>query len=71
MCAGIGEEELKQRIERMKAGMKKKKDVVMAVGTVWQESWERGFDLLLMEAERRMYQEKAAYYNNAGIDRRH
>lgn len=54
----------------MKAGMKKK-DVVMAVGTVWQESWERGFDLLLMEAERRMYQEKAAYYNNAGIDRRH
>ena len=70
LCAGIGEEELKQRIERMKAGMKKK-DVVMAVGSVWQESWERGFDLLLMEAERRMYQEKAAYYNNAGIDRRH
>ena len=29
LCAGIGEEELKQRIERMKAGMKKK-DVVMA-----------------------------------------
>ena len=27
--------------------------------------------LALMEAERRMYQEKAAYYNNAGIDRRH
>lgn len=24
LCAGIGEEELKQRIERMKAGMKKK-----------------------------------------------
>lgn len=70
LCAGIGEEELKQRIERMKAGMKKK-DVVMAVGSVWQESWERRFDLLLMEAERRMYQEKAAYYNNAGIDRRH
>ena len=70
LCAGIGEEELKQRIERMKAGMKKN-DVVMAVGSVWQESWERGFDLLLMEAERRMYQEKAAYYNNAGIDRRH
>ena len=70
LCAGIGEEELKQRIERMKAGMKKK-DVVMAVGSVWQESWERGFDLLLMEAERRMYQEKAAYYNKAGIDRRH
>lgn len=57
--------------DRTYEGWHEEKDVVMAVGSVWQESWERGFDLLLMEAERRMYQEKAAYYNNAGIDRRH
>ncbi len=70
LCADIGEDELKQKVEHMKADMKQK-DVVMAVGTVWQEDWKLGLDILLTESESRMYEEKAAYYKNTGIDRRH
>lgn len=70
LCADIGEEELKQKVEHMKTDMKQK-DVVMAVGTVWQEDWKLGLDILLTESESRMYEEKAAYYKNTGIDRRH
>ena len=70
LCADIGEEELKQKVEHMKTDMKQK-DVVMAVGTVWQEDWKLGLDILLTESESRMYEEKAAYYKNTGIDQRH
>lgn len=70
LCAGIDEAELQQRVDNMKADMEQK-DVVMAVGTVWQKDWNLGLDILLTESESRMYEEKAAYYKHNGIDRRH
>lgn len=70
LCPGIGEAELQQKVAGMKTDMKQK-DVVMAVGTVWQKDWSLGLDILLTESESRMYEEKAAYYRSTGIDRRH
>ena len=70
LCAGIDEAELQQRVDNMKADMEQK-DVVMAVGTVWQKDWNLGPDILLTESKSRMYEEKAAYYKHNGIDRRH
>ena len=44
--------------------------VNMAVGTIWQEEATENLYPMVQEAERRMYADKAAYYQKNGIDRR-
>lgn len=69
LCRGIGEKELYHRAEELKADLKAN-HVTMAVGTAVTTRKAVGEDHLLTEAERRMYQDKAEYYHNTGIDRR-
>ncbi len=44
--------------------------VTMAVGAVWQKEGKKNIDRLLTESERLMYEDKSAYYEAAGIERR-
>lgn len=72
LCSQIREEELGEKVEALKRNMSKN-SVTMAVGAVWQkEGTEEGmeFDRLLSEAEKLMYEDKAAYYDKVGMDRR-
>lgn len=69
LCAGIRKEEHKEGIRLLKEYMKEK-DVNMAVGEMWLEKADRELDVLLRESEMRMYEEKAAYYKQSGIERR-
>ncbi|MDO4303538.1 MAG: sensor domain-containing diguanylate cyclase [Bacillota bacterium] len=69
LCAGIEEEELRQRAEALKKDMREN-SVTMAVGAVWQKDGKKNIDKLLSESEKLMYQDKSAYYKAAGIDRR-
>ena len=45
-------------------------DVNIAVGVIWQDRADTHLDELLLEAEKRMYEDKAAYYKKTGIERR-
>ncbi len=69
LCQGIEEEELKEKTEALKKDMQEN-DVTMAVGAVWQKEGKKNIDRLLSESEKLMYEDKAAYYEAAGIDRR-
>lgn len=69
LCPGIEQDELWQRIDRLKKDMQEQA-VNLALGTVWQKDGRAGIDRMLTEAEKLMYQEKSAYYKRAGLDRR-
>lgn len=69
LCPRITEEELKERVEILKKDMLGN-SVNMAVGAVWQKSGKADIDILLSEAEKLMYQDKAAYYKYSGLERR-
>lgn len=69
-CRGVDRAELEQRIANLKAKLREC-DVVMALGSTWHASCHTTtIDALILEAERLMYRDKAAYYSTAGIDRR-
>lgn len=69
LCHGIGEEELKKKVEELKKDTEEN-SVVLAVGAVWQKDGKKNIDKLLSESEKRMYEDKSAWYAAAGIDRR-
>ena len=69
LCPGIGEKDFEECVVAMKKNMPEY-SVNMALGTAWQKSVASDFDRLLSESERRMYEDKAAYYKSVGIDRR-
>ena len=69
VCSPIGRETLDERMESLKASMQAQA-VNMAVGTIWQEEATENLYPMVQEAERRMYADKAAYYQKNGIDRR-
>ena len=69
LCSQMDEEELKERIERLKKDIQEN-DVVMAVGAVWQKDGRANIEKLLSESEKLMYEDKAVYYKKMGIDRR-
>lgn len=69
LCDGKNEAELYEKIKELKQELQDKQ-VAMAVGTAVNTLAEVGEDYLLTEAERRMYQDKAEYYHNTGIERR-
>lgn len=69
LCQGVSEKELYGKVEELKACLRKNQ-ATLAVGAVVNTCEMVGEDHLLTEAERRMYQDKAEYYHNTGIDRR-
>ncbi len=69
LCPGIGEEEMKEKVEALKKDIQAI-SVPMAVGAVWQKEGKKNIDKLLFESEKLMYEDKSAYYAAAGIDRR-
>lgn len=69
LCAEIDEKILKKKVEELKKDMVEN-SVVMAVGVVWKKDGSEGIDSLLTESEKLMYEDKRAYYQTKGIDRR-
>ena len=70
LCPGITEDALNEKVDTLKQIMPEY-EVVMAVGAVWRPDSKAGIDQLLSEADRRMYDDKAAYYSaSRELDRR-
>lgn len=69
LCRGMEEGELYREVEELRTELDRKK-VTMAVGTAVNTLGAVGFDHLLTEPERRMYQDKAEYYRKSGLNRR-
>lgn len=69
LCEGITEKQLQEKIQKLQEALKEN-GVNMAVGAAWSEDDGASFESLLREAERRMYEDKAAFYKKAGMDRR-
>ena len=61
LCPGIAEDVLMEKVAALKRSMPEH-DVVMAVGAVWRADSKAGIDRLLSDADRLMYDDKAAYY---------
>ena len=69
LCAGIGEATLHQGIEQLKKDLQDK-SIYMAIGCIWEKETSNNVEKLITEAEKRMYKDKAAYYQKFGVDRR-
>ena len=69
LCPQITKLELKRKISELKNDMAQN-SVVMAVGYVWDRFSPTEMDRLFSEAEKLMYDDKAAYYKTSGQDRR-
>lgn len=65
LCAGIGEKELQERKEIVKAEMLKW-NVNMAIGSVWRPDSRDSMDRLITEADDLMYEEKREWYRKMG-----
>lgn len=69
ICAGIGEAEFQERVAKLKKIMAES-SVNMAVGADWKSDSAIGINVVMAAAEKRMYEDKSAYYRMSGIDRR-
>lgn len=69
LCSPIEESVLMEKIGLLKKDLREN-SVVMAVGHIWRQSYELNIDRLLADAEKLMYEDKAEYYRNSGLDRR-
>ncbi len=69
ICAGIDEADFQERVAKLKEIMAGS-SVNMAVGADWKKDSATGVNAVMAAAEARMYEDKAAYYKRAGIDRR-
>ena len=70
LCPGSAEDALDQKVAKLRQIMPEY-EVVMAVGAVWRPDSKAGIDRLLSEADRLMYDDKAAYYSaSRDLDRR-
>lgn len=69
LCRGMEEGELYREVEELRAELDRE-HVTMAVGAAVNTLGAVGFDHLLTEPERRMYQDKAEYYRQSGLNRR-
>jgi diguanylate cyclase (GGDEF)-like protein len=65
LCSGITEEELGERVARLRVVMREKK-ALMAVGSEWRPKSVGDIDKLLGLADERMYEDKRKYYENKG-----
>ena len=69
ICSPIDRKTFDERVELLKTSMQAQA-VNMAVGAIWREEATENLYPMVLEAERRMYADKAAYYQKNGIDRR-
>lgn len=69
LCSDITEEELQKKVQELRRTAEKN-HVVLAIGTMWQSKAEEDIDWMLKVSEKRMYEDKAKYYESKGIDRR-
>lgn len=69
LCPQIEEEELKKRIDALRADMQKAV-AVMAIGYVWQSDGKKDIDHLIKQADKRMYEEKRVWYGG-DVERLH
>ena len=69
ICSPIDRDALAERVSRLRKLMLEH-SVNMAIGTVWADKVSTDLDVLLQEAEKQMYQDKAEYYRKSGIERR-
>lgn len=65
----IEDETLAKKVEMLRADLCEH-DVVMAIGADCRKDGRANIDRLLSTAEKRMYEDKAAYYKKIGVDRR-
>jgi diguanylate cyclase (GGDEF)-like protein len=61
LCSGITDEELEERMNKLKIEMEEKK-ALMAVGFVWRPSSVGDINILLTLADEKMYEDKRQYY---------
>ncbi|MCI7131059.1 MAG: diguanylate cyclase [Lachnospiraceae bacterium] len=66
LCPGIAKDALNEKVELLKAVMPEH-GVIMAVGAVWCADSRDGIDRLLSQADRLMYEDKAAYYKKHAV----
>lgn len=69
ICTPIDEALFWEKTELLKR-LLRDASVQMAVGAVWEKEGRSEIDRLMTAAERRMYSDKAEYYQQCGIDRR-
>ncbi|MBD5444507.1 MAG: diguanylate cyclase [Lachnospiraceae bacterium] len=69
ICPGIEESEFQERVARLKKIMPEF-SVNIAVGAEWKSDTTVGINVVMATAEKRMYEDKSAYYRTSGIDRR-
>lgn len=67
--AGMEEEKFCNAVALLKEELRKK-ELAMAIGTVWEKDSRNQIKKLMAKAESRMYADKRAYYSALGIDRR-
>ena len=67
--AGMEEEEFHEAVLALKEEMAKR-DVIMAIGAVWEKDNRNRVKKLIDKAESQMYADKRAYYSALGLDRR-
>ncbi|MFW5629238.1 MAG: diguanylate cyclase domain-containing protein [Acetivibrio ethanolgignens] len=65
LCPQIKEDELKNKIEKLKKDLQEK-EVVMAIGAIWEKENSIPLDKLLSLAEELMNKDKKAYYKALG-----
>lgn len=69
ICPNITHATADDRVAQLKETMKDY-SVNLAVGMVWLEEMGVSLERSVMEAEKRMYEDKAEYYKTSGIERR-
>ena len=69
LCNGIDEKVLEDKVAVLRQDVEKHQ-FALAVGSAWQQSRSIDMDKMMAESEKLMYEDKAAYYREKGIDRR-
>lgn len=69
LASGIDRQSFLEQIRQMKEHMQDHR-VVVAVGAVWKPEATDTIDYLMTESEQLMYEDKAAYYKQMGLNRR-
>ncbi len=69
LASGIEETVFQAQVVQMRAHMQEYR-VAVAIGTVWKSVGTDSIDQILTESERLMYEDKAVYYKQTGLNRR-
>lgn len=69
LCNGIDEKVLEDKVAALRQDAEKHQ-FALAVGSAWQKSRSIDMDRMMADSEKLMYEDKAAYYREKGIDRR-